>query len=206
MDDEIPLKPRRGRPPKPKTASRFVRSPRDGAKRKRVNKPGQGRPQSYFPTPKDRENVERLAGMLSPHDEIAAFLDIAKDTLERHYPRELHRGRLLGKLRSRRTMQSLVLGAPAEYDANGNLLREEVKPDPAMVRFFARTKLGYVEEYKIKTAQTVPDFTGYDWSKLSDDELAAAERILAKAIGEAPGGQGQGRPSEPAGERAVTRH
>jgi hypothetical protein len=194
----------RARAPKPKSASRFLRERRDGVKPERVNAPGQGRPQTYFPTPEDREQVERLAGLLAPYDEIAAFMKISKDTLLRHYQEDLTRGQVMGKLGGRRMMMHLVRGAPAEYDKEGNVIREEVKPDPAMVRFFARTKLGYIEEYKLKTAQTVEP-VNFDWSTLNDDELAAAERIFAKALAASTGDA----PLGPSGDKtasATTRH
>jgi DNA invertase Pin-like site-specific DNA recombinase len=79
----------RARAPKPQSASRFLRERRDGTKPERVNAPGQGRKQTYFPTPEDRENVERLAGLLAPYDEIAEFMKISRDTLLRHYREEL---------------------------------------------------------------------------------------------------------------------
>lgn len=197
----------RARPPnqpKPLSASRFERERRDGTKPERIRAPGQGRPQSYFPTPADRESVERLAGLLAPYDEIACFMKISRDTLVRHYRDELERGHYMGKLGVRRTLMAVARGAPAEYDSEGRVLREEVKPDSAMLRFFARTKLGYVEEYKIKNSQMVEP-TEFDWSKLDDDELAAAERILAKALDPA------NRPHQPGasgdqGPAATTRH
>jgi hypothetical protein len=110
----------------------------------------------------------------------------------------------MGRLGGRRTLMALVRGAPAEYDKEGRVIREEVKPDPAMVRFFARTKLGYVEEYKLKTAQTVEP-TAFDWSKLDDDELAAAERIFAKALDASGGNAPPGASGNPQ-QAATTRH
>jgi hypothetical protein len=179
----------RARARKPQSASRFLRERRDGTKPERIRKPGAGRKQTYFPTPADRENVERLAGLIAPFDEIAEFMRISRDTLLRHYRAELDRGLHMGRLGIRRTLMALARGAPAEYDKEGRVIREEVKPDSAMLRFFARTKLGYVEEYKLKTTQTVEP-TAFDWSKLDDEELAAAERIFAKAL-DAAGGNNQ---------------
>jgi hypothetical protein len=199
---------RRARPPKPKTASRFARVRRDGKQPERKNKPGQGRPQSYFPTAEDRQSVERMAGLLAPYDEIAAAMRISKDTLERHYFEELARGSLMGKIGARRTVMAYVRGAPAEYDSQGNLIREEVKPDPAMIRFFARTKLGYVEEYKLRTGPNLPEtLDDYDLTQLSDAEFEQLGVLLDKTRqGPVPAEGPPGNRPPIRGREAATRH
>lgn len=54
------------------------------------------------PIPIDADEVIKLASIGCSNDEIAAFFDCSKDTIERRFAAELNKGRENGKTRLRR--------------------------------------------------------------------------------------------------------
>jgi hypothetical protein len=196
-------------PAEPQSAAPLQRKARRSRRKpplgKRVPKLSGGQ-QKHFPTDATRKAVEDNASLGAPHEEIAVAIGIAKETLQRHYQPELDRGALLFRLRARRSLYSLVIGAPAVYDNNGRLAREEIKPDAASVRFFARCKLGFVEAFKVKSGPDLPDsLDDYDLTKLSENQLDALSTILEAARREQSPPAGNAR-SEAGGREGATRH
>ena len=53
---------------------------------------------AHAPTDESRKQVETMAGLLLPHDDIAAILGISDETLRKHYRAELGVGRAKGNL------------------------------------------------------------------------------------------------------------
>lgn len=96
----------------------------------------------HVPTDQTRARVSLLAEAGVTQIAIAADIGIAKNTLRRHYTREL----LLADVK----VQALVgqaqlrfgLGAPAVYDSAGRLLRAELPPNGPMLMFLGKTRMG----------------------------------------------------------------
>jgi hypothetical protein len=71
---------------------------------------GRGRP-AHRPTEQSRMMVRRLAGMATPHDAIALFVEISDITLRKHYRVDLDRGHAEANLK---VVQSLFRAATRE--------------------------------------------------------------------------------------------
>lgn len=85
-----------------------------------------GRPE-YEPNEKDREQVEKWAGVGISQDDMAFMLDICKNTLRKHYTKELKAG---------------IIKANATV---GGRLYSMTKDIPAAAIFWSKTRMGWRE-------------------------------------------------------------
>lgn len=99
----------------------------------------------FSPTSAQRALVESLAGYGIPEVEIAAVVGIARSTLRRHFEGELDTGRTRAHSRVAESLFRQAVGAEAVYDEQGNLLRAELRPNPACAIFWAKTRMGWKE-------------------------------------------------------------
>lgn len=133
-----------------------------------------GRPQYAGYTPSNRRVVEVMAAHNIRHEEIANAIEppCDSDTLRKHFGKELAIGGPRLKYQIANAVDIHLKGRPATYDDNGNCLTEEVKPSHAVAIFMSKVKLGYREN--------APEMPVLDLTRLSDDELAIFERLMAK--------------------------
>jgi len=69
----------------------------------------------HFPTPEKRRLVRNLAGLAVPVKDIARMIEIAHDTLNKHYAEDLEAGRADANLK---VSQSLFRAATREHNPN----------------------------------------------------------------------------------------
>ena len=92
-----------------------------------------GRP-SFKPTDKQREDVQRLAGLGVPQHDIAIIVGIAKPTLHKHFRSELDFGM-----------------AKANADIAGCLYAQAMSGNITALIFWAKARLGWQEKIVAET-------------------------------------------------------
>jgi hypothetical protein len=148
-----------------------------------------GRP-SHQPTEQARATVRLMAGHFLSRDDIAIVIGINKTTLEKHYAEELAVVRSGYKLEVARAVGIHLMGRPAQYNAQGRLIREEIKPDRTMAIFQAKVVLGQQEVSKV-----VHVLSPEQMALLDDDEFRLYARIIEK-VSAAEFGSGSSRESK----------
>ncbi len=135
-----------------------------------------------------------MAGYGIGEREIAVVIGIARETLRAHYPAELEMGQALAKVNLGRSVYDQAVGRPAEYNEQGKLLREEVKPDRSVAIFMAKARLGFKETDRREL--TGPNggpiqVASLDLALLTDEEAVQLRALLAKAQRLPDGPEGQ---------------
>src|SRR6267142_1466777 len=97
------------------------------------DEPNKGGHPPHAPTQKLRDTVESLSGSGLPQRDIATLIGISAPTLRRHYAQELLVGSAKAKAKLSQTAWSMAFGSPAEYNAQGQLVRAEMPRDRIMV-------------------------------------------------------------------------
>jgi hypothetical protein len=100
---------------------------------------------AHQPTDATRLQVEKLSGLGITREDIALLLGTSRSQLQRLYKTELARGSVQAKTSILRSAFNQAVGAPAEYDQQGRLVRAEVKPVPIMTIFLAKSRAGLRE-------------------------------------------------------------
>jgi hypothetical protein len=160
----------------------------------------------FTPTDEQRNIVELHAAFGTPQPDICALIKnpatgrpIDLKTLRLRFREELDQGEVRANAKVAQSLFRMAVGANATFDAKGNQLRDEQKPDKGAAIFWLKSRAGWRE------APTQHNHTGaigtYDLAKLSDDELERVEGILAKAsaAGSAHTGGDQGGEGEAEG-------
>lgn len=127
---------------------------KEPARKKAKAKKAPHRP-PHVPTEQTRAAVQALAAMGTGQVEIANYLSkmmgvpCASDTtLRKHYPVELGLAKTHQKLMVSQGLYRQATGAPATYDATGNKVRDEVKPNITAQIFWLKCQAGWVEPQK----------------------------------------------------------
>lgn len=142
----------------------------------------EGRP-PHEPTAETRAKAETLSGYGLRREEIAAFIGIGKTTLEKYYGRELELGRVKA---DSKVAESLFKKATSD---------DHPQATTAAI-WWEKTRAGRKEpKQDIGLSGAIGTF---DASKLTDDELAVLEPILARLAGVGVAG-GDGTDSEASG-------
>ncbi len=118
-----------------------------------------------------------------PLELIAKTIGIAENTLTKHYREHIDQGRakLLGAAATQTAR--FVYGAKAEFDAGGNQIRAEVKPEQAACFFVLKTqgkKFGWSERTEHTGADGAPLFNDLDLTKLTVKEFEQLAWLLSK--------------------------
>lgn len=90
----------------------------------------------------DRKQVEQLAAIDCSFDEIAAVVGCERTTLHRRFATVIEKARAKGRMSLKRTQFSAAVGSPAEYDLEGRLIRAERPPNPTMLIWLGKIRLG----------------------------------------------------------------
>lgn len=107
--------------------------------------PKQPNQPEHEPTPQTRAQVEKLASLGIKQEDIAVVMSLGKTALKKHYRVELTKGVVLSKVAILQSGYRMSVGAQAEYDDQGRLLRAEVKPDRSVVIFMMKARCGLRE-------------------------------------------------------------
>ncbi len=134
-----------------------------GAREPVKSGPG-GRPR-HKPSPASRQLVETLAGYGFPHEEIAALvpvtelragenpeqqiLGIDEKSLRKWYRKELDTGALKAKAQTMNTLHRLANGSPAQFNAQGQLVRAEQPVNVSALIFKCKAQYGMREKITV---------------------------------------------------------
>ena len=140
-------------------------------------------PKEFTPTAEHRRNVEVLAGLGLTHEEICLLIvsprtgrPVDRETLAKHFRAELDRGVVAVHAAAGRSLMMLIQGRPAQYDAAGNKLRDEVPINPAAVMFYHKTRRGWRETDRL-------ELTGANGSAIkTEDVTKRARETLTRRI------------------------
>lgn len=113
---------------------------------------------NFFPTGLQKKLVEVQIGYsVLTHEEICALIinpgtgkPISKATLERVFMREIEVGIALKKANLAHAIFLQAMGAPAEYDQQGNLLVAERLPNPMLLKYLGQSQLGWNEKVEVQ--------------------------------------------------------
>lgn len=113
-------------------------------KGKAASKRTRGRP-PFDPTEEQRLHVKLHTAYGTPQRAIAEILHITLPTLRRHFKRELDIGNHEANATVANSVYQQAIGAPAQFDANGNQVRAEVGRDIRAAIFWLKTRAGWRE-------------------------------------------------------------
>jgi hypothetical protein len=140
-----------------------------------------GRP-AFVASAEQRKQVETMAGYGIPEDDIALVLGIDPKTLRKHFRVELDTGHVKANTRVAESLYLQAVGAPAQYDAEGKLLRSEQPRILGAGIWWEKTRSGRSEYAALKpktlgkkeAAQLAAEGAakGTEWSDLVDDSRA----------------------------------
>lgn len=77
---------------------------------------------------------------------------------------------------------AMAIGAPAQYDATGNVIRAEVKPDKGMLIWLGKVVLKQVEESKVEHAGSLEVTDDSVRARLESRIAGIAQRIGAEEV------------------------
>ncbi|HLL28570.1 MAG TPA: hypothetical protein VKT73_13080 [Xanthobacteraceae bacterium] len=103
-----------------------------------------GRPQ-YVPTEKDRRHVELELSLGGKEADICAILEIDEKTFRKHFAAEIAAGVEGASRRVAHALYENAVGRPAEYNAKGKLIREEIKPQLGAQKYWLACRAGWYE-------------------------------------------------------------
>lgn len=123
-------------------------------------------------TDQQRGEVRGMAFANFPRVEIAEHLGIDKETLEKYFGVEISAGRTTLLAGAATNMARMALGAKAEFDREGHVLRAEVKPEFVACCYVLKSQgkdLGWNErtEHTGKNGEAIP----VRFESLSDAQL-----------------------------------
>lgn len=152
----------------------------------------------FSPTPDQRRQIEALAAYGIPQEEMCRLLanpetgrPIDLKTLHKHFRHELDTGMAKANARVAESLFRQAVGAPAQYDAEGHVLRAEQTPVVSAAIFWLKARAGWKE-------RDVHELTGPDGGPIEVDD--ARSRLAALLAGRAAGARASGGdpPAEPA--------
>lgn len=113
-----------------------------------AKKPAPRRPANqpeHVPTDELRRQVEQMASLGLSRDEIAQIIGLGRTTVGKHYKTQLKAGVVKSKVAILNSGYRMAVGADAVFDATGNKVRDEVKPDKAVLIFMMKARCGLSE-------------------------------------------------------------
>lgn len=144
----------------------------------------------FAPSEDQRKQIEALAAYGIPQEEMCRLLvnpqtgrPIDLKTLHKHFRAELDTGMMKANARVAESLFRQAVGAPAQYDAQGKLLRGEQTPVVTAAIFWLKARAGWKET-------DVHEFQGRDGGPIEIDDARSklADRLArlagAKAAGE----------------------
>jgi hypothetical protein len=151
----------------------------------------------FEPTEEQRRQVEAFAAYGIPQEDMCKLLlnprtgkPINLKTLHKHFRVELDTGMVRANARVAESLFRQAVGAPAQYDASGKLIRSEQAPVVSAGIFWAKARMGWKE-------RDVHEHTGADGGPIEVDDARSklADRLARlAAAGAACEGSGEPQP------------
>lgn len=125
-----------------------------------------------------------MAGYGITQEDIAIVLGIDRKTLAKHFRRELDEGKAVANVQIGRSLYDQATGRPAEFDAHGRVVREELKPDKSVAIFMGKARLGMRDTQRVEHtgAPGTINLVDLDLTILDDDELATFMGLYRKIL------------------------
>jgi hypothetical protein len=151
----------------------------------------------FEPTEEQRRQVEAFAAYGIPQEDMCKLIPnprtgkpIDLKTLHKHFRVELDTGMIRANAKVAESLFRQAVGAPAQYDATGKLIRAEQTPVVSAGIFWAKARMGWKE-------RDVHEFTGENGGPIEVDDARSklADRIARlAAAGAACEGSGEPQP------------
>ena len=164
----------------------------NGNGRKPVKGKGRGKGGGRPEVPIDMDQVEKLASINCSRGEIAEILGISKSTIDRRCEAAIKKGQALMKMSLKRGQFSMAMGQAAVFDAHGNVLRAEVRPDKGMLIWLGKVVLQQVEAAKLEITGEIDVRHEDVRSELQSRMAGIAERVDPEGVFRFPDGRGRG--------------
>tara|TARA_Y100000310_G_scaffold329437_1_gene399294 strand:- start:15740 stop:16132 length:393 start_codon:yes stop_codon:yes gene_type:complete len=117
---------------------------------------------AFKPSEEQRRQVKAMVAYGIQHELVASLTinprtdkGISHVTLRKHFKRELEVG---GAEATAQVAQALFLqatGRPASYDSEGNVIREEMKPNVGAQCFWLKTRANWKEQQDVNVDATI---------------------------------------------------
>lgn len=140
----------------------------------------------WKPTEQQQGEVRAFVQMGLPQEEIAKQMRVDIKTLRKHCRDILESSKVKFLAAVVNSLGRQALGAPAEYDKGGRMVREEVKPVPAAAMFILKTQgkeYGWVERTEHTGKNGLPLVPEDKLKGLSDEQLRILEKARAIVAG-----------------------
>jgi hypothetical protein len=167
----------------------------------------------------EKRKVELMASYGAPREQIARAMGLTLYRLEQLFVAELERGASTLAVNLSRRVAMGALGAPAEYDAEGRMVRAEIKPDWRILLFAAERRAGWKRPPMELTGQDGGairhTYEPVDFQSFTDEELNTLFALNEKALAthqrrlDGPSDDGGGSPGPAGGDTGradSTRH
>lgn len=160
--------------------------------------PRRGGKPKYIPTPKDRTvvlNAKALLGLTQK--DIASLLGIEEKTLRRHFRDVLDQAEAKVGIQVATAAYKQMIGAKAEFDANGKQIAAEIKPNPDMQKFYLARKWKWTENEPRPPQPIETNGLGtIDLSLCTDEELKILSVMFERLVKEEDKANGK-KPQNP---------
>ena len=113
-----------------------------------AKKPAPRRPANqpeHVPTAELARQIEQMASLGLTRDEIAQIVGLGRTAVGKHYKTQLKAGVVKSKVAILNSGYRMAVGAEAVFDAKGNKVRDEVKPDKSVLIFMMKARCGLRE-------------------------------------------------------------
>jgi len=156
----------------------------------------------------DEDKVYKLASMGLNHKEIGEVLGCCSKTLQRNFVHLIENGHDNMRASLTRMQFMQAMGSRAEYDAKGNKVKAECKPNITMLIWLGKQKLGQsdrlvredhtpggaeMREAKDRVAKIMADDEARKLYNKLCDRLGAMDGQAAPLVRGGVGGNGKGR-------------
>lgn len=151
----------------------------------------------FIPTPLQRQLVYDYSMFGAPLGDICLRIinpltgrPITTGTLQNKFADEIAAGRANGNLDIAKVVHENTVGAPAEFDEEGNMTREERIPNPSILIWSSKVRLGWKDQRHVTHTHNI----GVDpqmaeaLQGLTDDELRTLRDISRRRSFEKTGG------------------
>lgn len=127
-------------------------------------KPGN---QPHVPTEANRKVIILARAMRMSLEDVAKYLGISVDTIDRHYPDEKLSGKVICDLRvAEAFMKNIEAG------------------DSALIKYYMNNQMGFTEksEISVKTPESIDDLSVSEFNKILADALIQRKTIDGKVV------------------------
>lgn len=136
----------------------------------------------FVPTDAMRKTVETMSGYGIPQPDIARCIGCDPKTLRKYFADEIDVGLAKGNVNVGKSIYDQAVGRAAEYDGQGRLVREELKPDKTAAIFLSKVRLGYKETSRTEIVTAPSTLVNLDLTVLTQDELETFMALYRKVL------------------------